>query len=293
MGDALSVFTFRAAGAVIRLLPLKLVQRLGKLLGRFFFYFIPVRKRTALSNLDICFPERSLSEKKKILRSCYENLGIDLVEFLWFPNLNHENCLRLVKYNNGSNWARSIDEGNCLFFVSGHFSNWELLAYAYPILHGKDLNIIAKRQANKKLNKLVNRQRELSGNRIIETGLTLKETFRVIKNKEPVCFLADQAGHPDFSAYVSFFGKNVPSFQGPAKLALTERSQIEFVYILREADYSYIVHSRSVDYSDLHDNSKENTLLLTARIQKELERTIREHPEQWLWLHKRFKHVRD
>ena len=188
--------------------------------------------------------------------------------------------------------AKAIENGRGVFFLSGHFSNWELVAFSFPILRKYSLNIIAKRQASKNLNQLINDYRTLSGNKIIETGMTLKEALRVVKQRKPVCFLVDQAGHPDYSVYSEFFGKNVASFSGPAKLALSERPELIFAYMIRQPNFEFRVHSNHIYYDDLNDKSKESLEILTQRIQSEVEKAIREHPEQWLWFHKRFKHSR-
>jgi KDO2-lipid IV(A) lauroyltransferase len=188
--------------------------------------------------------------------------------------------------------VKGIENENGIFFLSGHFSNWELIAFSFPVITGYSLNIITKKQASKKLNLLINKFRSLSGNKMIETGMTLKEALRVVKQKKPVCFLVDQAGHPDYSVYSEFFGMNVASFVGPAKLALAERPELIFAFMVRQPNFEFRVHSNHIYYDDLNDKSKESLEILTQRIQSEVEKAIREYPEQWLWFHKRFKHSR-
>ncbi len=197
-----------------------------------------------------------------------------------------------MHYDNISELSNSVKEGNGVFFLSGHFANWELMAFSFPSLSGHSLNIITKKQASKKLNTLINKYRALSGNKLIETGMTLKEAIRVVKKKEPVCFLVDQAGHPDYSVYTRFFGKDVASFGGPAKLALSDRPALFFTYIVRSPDFIYTVYSRRINYDHIPDRSKESVEELSQIIQRELEKTIVDFPEQWLWFHKRFKHSR-
>ncbi len=188
--------------------------------------------------------------------------------------------------------SSAIEEGNGVFFLSGHFANWELMAFSFPSLTGHPLNIITKRQASRKLNTLINKYRALSGNKLIETGMTLKEAIRVVKKKEPVCFLVDQAGHPDYSVYTHFFGKNVASFGGPAKLALSEKPVLLFSYMVRSPNFTYTVYTRKISYEKFHDRSEESVKQLSQMIQLEMEKAITEFPEQWLWFHKRFKHTR-
>ena len=166
------------------------------------------------------------------------------------------------------------------------------MAFSFPSLTGHPLNIITKKQASKNLNRIISKYRALSGNKLIETGMTLKEAFRVVKKKEPVCFLVDQAGHPDYSVYTHFFGKNVPSFGGPAKLALSERPILFFTFIVRSENFTYTIYSNKIDYDKFTDKSKQSVEELSQLIQNELEKAIKLFPGQWLWFHKRFKHSR-
>lgn len=219
-------------------------------------------------------------------------MSIDLLEFLYLPKFTRERLSKLISYGDFEELVKRVEDGNGLFILSGHFSNWELIAFSFPALTGHALNIIAKKQASRNLNHLINKYRSLTGNKMIETGMTLKEAFKVVKSKEPVCFLIDQAGHPDYSVYSGFFGRKVASFGGPAKLALSERPVILFAFMVRLPDFSYKVYSSQITYDDLKDKSRESMEILTQRIQSETEKAVREHPDQWLWFHKRFKHSR-
>lgn len=160
------------------------------------------------------------------------------------------------------------------------------------MIYGQCLNIIAKIQASKGLNEKINKYRELGGNKIIEIGFSLKEVFRILNKNGSVCFLIDQSAHPDYSVYIDFFGKKVSAFAGPAKLALKLRPELLMAYSVRNSYLSYRNYFKEVSYDDLTENSDENILKLTQRIQKEIENFIRENPGQWLWFHKRFKHMK-
>jgi Kdo2-lipid IVA lauroyltransferase/acyltransferase len=155
------------------------------------------------------------------------------------------------------------------------------------------LNIIAKVQASRGLNEKINEYREMSGNEIIEIGFSLKEIFGKLGNNEIICFLIDQSANPDYSSYINFFGQRVPAFSGPAKIALKQRPELIMGYSIRARDYSYIVNFEKITYDDLKEYTDENVNLLTQRIQTMFENVIRKNPGQWLWFHKRFKHIRN
>ncbi|MEP7145385.1 MAG: lysophospholipid acyltransferase family protein, partial [bacterium] len=197
---------------------------------------------------------------------------------------------QFVKFYNTELLKKARDENKGTFFLSGHYSNWELCAFSYPLLTGDSMSIVAKIQASRGLNKKINEYRELSGNKIIEIGFSLKEIFTKLKQNKVVTFLIDQSANAEYSAYVNFFGMNVPSFSGPAKIALRQRPELIIAYGLRQKDFSYEVFFEKINYSDLNESSDENITELTQRIQSKMEEVIRKCPEHWLWFHRRFKH---
>ncbi|HAY32680.1 MAG TPA: hypothetical protein DCY06_00980, partial [Bacteroidetes bacterium] len=107
-----------------------------------------------------------------------------------------------------------------------------------------------------------------------------------------VCFLIDQSAHPDYSVYINFLGQNTSAFSGPAKIALKKRPELILGYGVRNKNYKYEIFLSNINYEDINEYNPENIKLLTQRIQTEFEKIILKNPGQWLWLHKRFKHVR-
>ena len=198
-----------------------------------------------------------------------------------------------VSFNNLHLIEESIEKGNGIFFISGHISNWELMAFSYAKVFNTKLNIITKPQSNKLVNKKIKQYRERCGNKIIETGAPIKAIFEKISKNEIICFLVDQSANPIYSVYSEFFGQKVATFSGPFKIALKYNTEVLFCYIIRSQDYKYVVNIEKVDFSDLKGSSDENLQLFTDRINKNFERVISENPEQWLWFHKRFKHIKN
>lgn len=151
---------------------------------------------------------------------------------------------------------------------------------------------MAKKQASEGLNKMINDYRQMSGNEIIEIGFSLKTIFQKLKDNEIVCFLIDQSADPRYSVFVNFFGKEVPAFSGPARFALRLRPELLFAISIRDINYNYDIHFSKIDYEDITEESEEGLKILTQRIQDVLENWIKQYPEQWLWFHKRFKHMK-
>ena len=116
--------------------------------------------------------------------------------------------------------------------------------------------------------------------------------YSIIKNNEIICFLTDQSAHSDYSIYADFFGQKTATFAGPAKMALKFRTELVFAYGYRNQDYSYIIRAEKLEYNDLIEVNDENVIELTRRINLMIEKYVTEYPDQWLWMHRRFKHVR-
>lgn len=188
--------------------------------------------------------------------------------------------------------SESIAGQNGTFFLSGHYSDWELTAYAYSVKYDVSLKIIAKLQSSKRLNSKINHYRTFGGNEILQTGFSLRKIYEMISENDIICFLTDQSANPDYSVYINFFGQNTATFSGPAKIALKKRPGLIFGYSVRKENYNYEIRFEKIEYGDLIDLNDTNITILTQRIQNKMEEIIRNNPGQWLWLHKRFKHIR-
>lgn len=149
------------------------------------------------------------------------------------------------------------------------------------------MNIIFRTQSDSKVNAKINEYRSLSGNKMIGTGGELREIFRMLKANEIVAFMVDQSAHPKYSVYSKFFGVETATFAGAAKIALKLETPVVFGYGIRQLDYTYKIFTDEVEFVPTGENDVEK---LTQLIQNKVEDVIRQHPGQWLWFHKRFKH---
>ena len=215
-----------------------------------------------------------------------------MVEFLYLPKMNKVVISEFVEIKDHHLVKSSVSENKGTIILSGHFSNWELAAFAYPRFFTSSLKIIAKVQASKGLNDKINDYRKMSGNEIIEIGYSLRAIYEELSKNEIICFLIDQSANPDYSIYVNFFGQRVATFSGPAKIALKKRPGLILAYGLRNTDYCYDINFEKIEYDDLSEYNDNNVVELTQRIQTGFENIIRKNPAQWLWLHKRFKHTK-
>lgn len=273
------------------MLPLKAVQVLGKTLGQVSYTVLTKRRAITSDNLKNAFPEKSNAELTKITKGVFQNLAISICEFLWFPNLTDERLRKLVKYNNLNIMTdrHKLDRG--MIMLSGHFANWELIAFATAHATKIPFTIIVKTQTNKKVDRVINKHRTKYGNRVVAMEQSVREILAALANGGIVAMVADQSA-PKESVFVEFFGRAVATFQGPAIFALRSGAPLQMGILLRQPDFTYEAIIEEIDYSDLKEYNEQNVIELTQRHTALLEKYIRKYPELWMWTHRRWKNIK-
>jgi KDO2-lipid IV(A) lauroyltransferase len=288
MKNYLEFIVFKFFVLLARLLPFKIVQRLGKLFGIFMFNFIPYRKKVALENLKKSFPEKSDEEIRRILKLAYVNLGITFFEFMGFANLKISDFDGFVKLENFDVVVEALKKGKGLILMSGHFGNWELSAIATGIKIGKPLNVIVKKQRNKFVDREINKWRCWFGNKVIPMEKAFRESLRILSEGGIVALLADQSA-PKEGLYVNFLGRPASTFTGPAIMSIRTGAPIVVGFAIREENYGYRIVFEKIDFTP-SENEDENIIKLTQLHTSMLEKYIRLYPDHWLWFHRRWKH---
>lgn len=282
--------TFEFIAFLVQLLPLAAVRSMGRGLGRFVYSGIGYRKDVTLKNLRRSFPEKSESQLAQIARGAFENIGISLLELVWFPRMTREQIAKEMRFNNPDVLHDAFKKGKGVIVLTAHFGNWELLGQALSVRFGYPLSGLAKTQSNRLVNEQINKRRKLFGTKVIAMETSLREVLRALGDGEMVAIAADQAA-PKENVPMEFFGVRVPTHTGPSALSLKTGSPIVAVFAVRSPDGSYDAHIIDVPSEDLTGHSDENVVELTRRHVKITEEIIRHYPDQWLWMHKRWKHV--
>lgn len=281
---------FQCVRWTVLILPLKSAQRFGAFIGRFAFTILSKRRNIALDNLSHAFPEKTQEERIAIAKGAFQNYGIALIELLWFPNL-HDAALRsLVKADNIEIIDQGYQRGKGVIMLSGHFGNWELIALGVAYLSKHPVSIIVQTQSNKRVNDVINRHRCLLGNSVIPLGMSVRETITILKSGGIVAMAPDQSG-PMEGVYVDFFGRRVASHQGPAALALRTGATMIIGFMIRQPDWTYEAILEEIPMADLNGYSEDHVRELTQRHTAILEKFIRQYPDHWLWMHRRWKHT--
>jgi KDO2-lipid IV(A) lauroyltransferase len=281
---------FKLLQWVLMLMPFRSVQRLGAGFGLAGYYLIASRRATALDNLRHAFPDLPPSELRAIAKRTFMNYGTTLMEFFWIPALKEPMLDEIYDSSQFSVMSEAVARGKGGVFLTGHMGNWELLALASSRYAKTNFTIIVQAQSNKYFDDEINRGRTKFGNRVVPMGISIREILRTLQQGGMVGMAGDQSGAKE-AVYVDFFGRSTATHQGPAVFALKCGVPLILALSFRRPDGSFDVEIQEIPVSDLQEYNDANVLELTSRHTAALEAAIRRQPDQWLWMHRRWKNT--
>jgi KDO2-lipid IV(A) lauroyltransferase len=289
MGHILEYALFQVAGFVLRLLPLRLVRRLGAAGGELVGVTLKYRRAVTLDNLRNAFPEWDQQRLESVLRGSFRSVGTALFEFMYLPKMTSDDVNDVCRVRNPELVQKVYSCGKGALMLTAHFGNWEMFAQAFFTSTGIPLHIITKPQANKFVDQKINRWRTKFGNKVVSMD-SIREMLSLLRENKAVGIVADQTAAKE-SIAVPFFGREVPTYEGPAVLSLKTNTPLVAGFAIRKEDGNYEAYFEEIPSSDLREFSPQNVAELTRRHVALTESVIRQHPEQWMWMHKRWKHV--
>jgi KDO2-lipid IV(A) lauroyltransferase len=246
-------------------------------------------RKTAEFNLRLAFPGWSEAQRRSLLRKMAHHLGRMAAEFSRFPKCTCENIEQIVVLDGHENFLVGKQRGKGVLFLTGHIGAWELSSFAHA-LYGYPLHYMARPLDNERLDRLVNRYRGLSGNRAIFKNESARAMLRVLKEAGTIGILADQNTMPEEGTFVDFFGTPACTTTGIARLALHTDAAVVPVYAYWNATHGKY-HLRFEPPLELvrTGDAELDVLENTQRFANVIEGIIRKHPEQWVWVHARWK----
>jgi len=249
----------------------------------------PKMRQTAEFNLRLAFPEWTDEQRRDVLGKMTRYLGWMTVEFARFPKYTKGNIESVVALDGHENFLAGQRRGKGVLYLTGHIGAWELSSHAHA-LYGFPLHYMARPLDNKRLDEMVNRYRGRSGNRPIFKNESARLMLRVLKDAGTVGILADQNTMPEEGVWVDFFGTPACTTTGIARVALhTDAAVVPGYAIWDEGLKKYRLRFEPavelLRTGDMERDVVENT----ARFAKVIEGIIRKYPEQWVWIHARWK----
>jgi KDO2-lipid IV(A) lauroyltransferase len=268
---------------------LQRTRRLTKYFSYIVYYLIPLRKNIVFSNIKSAFPEKSDSEINELTLSTYRNILITFFELMILPFISENELISSVTYENYDLLQRLSNDHKGLMLLTGHLGGWELCPSAIKIKLGRKLYILAKPQSNSLTSNWVMNAREKFGNKVILSGISVKNIYQKIKEGEIVIVGGDQRGNYEGPRF-QFFKISTALYLGAASIALKTNCPIIITIFERQPDYSYIIYFEELDLKNLSDNYDKNVIEITQRYVSSLEKYIKKNPEQYFWLHKLWKY---
>jgi Kdo2-lipid IVA lauroyltransferase/acyltransferase len=269
--------------------PRGVARALGALIGRVALALTPRLRSAGHRNLALAFPEKAAAEREKILRTLYRNLGWLLAEFCQMPRYTPETTKRFIHYEGLEHYLAARALGKGVLILTGHLGAWELSSF-YHSLMGYPMSIVIRRLDNPLVDNLVNRIRCLHGNQVLHKDDFARGLLASMRRGATVGILMDTNMTPPQGAFVDFFGYPACTASGLARVASRTGAQVLPGFLLWDsATQQYVLRFGAplvlVASGDVEADAIANTALFTRVI----EDYIRQYPDQWLWVHRRWK----
>ena len=274
-------------GVLVRGVSFKKSKAIARFLGDFGYDTLKIRRKLVIKNLALTFPEKRTTEISSIARQVYRNQAENIIEMLRLPMIKTTaDAARLIDIDARDLLAKTIHQKKGGVLLSAHFGNWELLGLCAGLLT-TPITIVVKRLRNREIDEQINAWRTMHGNRIIYTWQALREGLRTLQQGGILTILGDQSD-PGGSFFTDFLGRRTSVFLGPAYLALKAKVPLFVGICRRTGDGRYTLDSEEIEMSDL-GTTKADAEELVRRYTQVLESYIYKYPEEWFWLHDRWK----
>lgn len=278
--------------ALVRLLgalPRGMARAAGAGVGRVAYRLMGRLRKTGLRNLERAFPEKSEMERERILRRLYRNLGWLLAEFCQMPRYTRENTQAFLRYEGLDHFLAVQARGKGVLIITGHLGAWELSSF-YHSLMGHPMSIVIRRLDNPRVDRLVNTIRCLHGNRVLHKDDFARGLLGAMRQGETVGILMDTNMTPPQGVFVPFFGKLACTASGLARVALkTGAAALPGFMLWEESEQKYVLRFGDEIPLARTGDDEADALANTARFTAVIEDWVRRYPDQWLWVHRRWK----
>ncbi len=270
-------------------LPMAAARRLSEAVLRLTYHATPHWRRVANRNLEMALPDLSDGGRGEIIRGVYDSLGRVLLSLAKMPRIHAANVRDWIDYDGFEHFEQALEKGKGVLFMTAHLGNWELSSAAHA-LFGHPMHVMVRTLDNPFLDHLVDRRRTLRGNRTIRKQEFGRSLLQALRDNEAVGILIDQNVSGDDGLFVDFFGIPASATDGLAKIAMhTGAPVIPGFALWNPARQRYVLKFYPVLEMVSTGDAERDLLSNTQRCQSMLEQVIREHPEQWLWIHRRWK----
>jgi len=270
-------------------LPRPAARAMAVMLARLLFALRPKLRKTAEFNLKLAFPQWTAAQRESTIRAMVRSLGWMAAEFARMPRYTRKNIEDVIILDGHENFLEGQRRGKGVLFLTAHMGAWELSSYAHA-LYGYRLHYMARPLDNARLDALVNRYRGLSGNKPIFKNESARAMLKILKDTGTIGILADQNSMRAEGAFVDFFGTPACTTTGIARVALhTGAAVVPGYAVWDESLQKYRLRFEAPLELIRTGDTERDVVENTQRFAKVTEEIIRKYPEQWVWVHARWK----
>ncbi len=283
---ALALIEYSAARLIVASLeyaPRPIADRLGLFYATLLDRAVPRLRRVALRNLEFALPELTPPQRSAITDGVFRSLGRLLVAFARFPSISKQTVHQWIRYEGFSHFTEALVRGKGVLFATAHLGNWELSAFSHALM-AQPMQVVVRPLDNALIDRFVENRRALSGNTLIGKRDFARPILKALRENEAVGILVDQNVGADTGVFVPFFG--VPACVNISFAKLASHSGAAVIpgfAVWSEAERKYVLRFYP-EVPMTGDPARD-----TAAIQKAVETAIAEYPDQWLWIHRRWK----
>ena len=287
--ENLEYWALRSLVGAVGLLPRPVARAAGAAIGWVCWKTLAGLRRTGLRNLRLAFPEKSEEQRQEILRELYRMLGWQIAEFCKMHSYTLESASQFVRYEGLENYLQARDKGRGVLVLTGHLGAWELSSF-YHSLRGYPMSVVIRRLDNPRVDAFVNGIRCMHGNRVLHKDDFARGLLSAMHRGDTVGILMDTNMTPPQGVFVPFFGVEACTASGLARVALKTGAAVLPGFLLWEkSEKRYVLHfGKELDLVRTGD-TQADILANTALFAATTEAYIWQYPEQWLWVHRRWK----
>jgi len=244
---------------------------------------LPRLRRVARRNLSLALPELDDAARERIVDGVFRSVARLVAAFARFPSIRRGNLERWIRLEGGEHFENALQAGRGVLFATAHLGNWELSAFAYALIAGP-MHIVVRPLDNPLIDRMVERRRRLTANHLIEKKDAARGILKALAANQAVGILIDQNASPADGVFVNFFGVPACASTGLAKLASRSGAAVIPGFALWvEEEQRYVLRFQA-PLPITGDAARD-----TQTLQSALEAVIRRYPDQWLWIHRRWK----
>jgi Kdo2-lipid IVA lauroyltransferase/acyltransferase len=289
MRERLEYFAAWAGLKLLGFFPRSVARFFGARFVEIVYVLQPRLHRIAQFNLEIAFPEWSESQRERTIRGMVRQIGWMVGEFSQFPKYTRETIERIVVIDGAEHFAAAQARGKGVLFLTGHMSAWELAPFAHAV-YGHPLHFLVRPIANRRVDALINGYRCRSGNQPIDKNRAARAMLKVLGEGGTVGILSDHNTSLDEGVFVDFFGTPASTTSGLARVALrTDAAVVPGFLCWDDGARKYRLQFGGAVGLARSGNEEEDVRENTARFTCVIEEYVRARPDQWLWIHKRWK----